>query len=163
MPAYAEVIDSVKKETVYEKVSDTVEIVEGITFDQKLFADWDDWDEYSVSMRDLELLAIDSVQIDQDEKTISFYVPHVAEGLYWEFSIRGEIKNKVGGEFINIKLDAIDFSEIHGTTIIVNYETGFKVPVSELEEIVFAVDIESSNISQLADGNTSEYIEFEVE
>ena len=164
MPAYAEVIDSVEKATVYEKVSDTVEIVEGITFDQKLFADWDDWDEYSMSMRDLELLAIDSVEIDQDEKTITFYVPHVAEGLVWDFAIRGKIQDRELGSFLNLKMENIDFAATHGTTIVIYYENEFKVPLDELEEILFAVDLESINITQsVNDNNRIEYIKFEVE
>jgi hypothetical protein len=154
MPAYAEVINSVEKETVYEKVSDTVEIVEGITFDQKLLADnWDEWDEYSSSMRDLEIRAIESIKVDQDEKTITFYVPHVGKGLFWEFDIRGEIRDKVGGEFINIKLDDIDFSTIHGTKLKINYKNSFKVPLSELEEIVFYADIITEKISQTSFNN----------
>ncbi len=163
MPAFAEVIDSVEKEEVYEKVSDTVEIVEGITFDQKLFPDWDDWDEYSESMRALELLAIDSVEINQDEKTISFYVPHVAEGLFWEFAIRGKIRDRELGSFLNLKMDNIDFTQAHGTTIVIHYENEFKVPLNELEEILFAADIESVNITQTAnDFNRLEFIEFDV-
>jgi hypothetical protein len=164
MPAYAEVINSVEKETVYEKVSDTVEIVEGITFDQKLFADWDDWDEYSASMRDLELLAIDSVQIDQDEKTITFYVPHVGEGLYWEFAIRGKIRNKELGSFLNLKMDNIDFTEAHGTTIRINFENGFKVPLSDLEYFDFFPDLKSSKISQVDLNNgIAESFRYEIE
>jgi len=163
MPEFAEVIDTVDKESVYEKKSETVEIVEGITFDQSLFADWDDWDEYSESMTALEIISIESVKVDQDKKTITFYIPHVAEGLFWEFAIRGKIRDKVGGAFINVGLHNIDFKSIHGATVSINYEDEFNVSIAELEEILFTVDIESSDISQITnDTKDFKYIEFDV-
>lgn len=160
MPAYAEVIDSIKKETVYERVSDTVEIVEGITFDQKLFADWNDWDEYSASMRDLELLAIDSVQIDQDEKTITFYVPHVGEGLSWEFSMRGK---SIRDNFVSTGFEEINFNNFLGKTIKMNYSEEFSIPIDEIDELSFAADVNTIEISQQPVNNRSyEFIDFEV-
>ncbi|HKL43486.1 MAG TPA: S-layer homology domain-containing protein [Clostridia bacterium] len=160
MPAYAEVIDSVEKATVYEKVSDTVEIVEGITFDQKLFADWDDWDEYSMSMRDLELLAIDSVEIDQDEKTITFYVPHVAEGLLWEFSMRGK---SIRDNFVGAGFEEIDFNSIAGSIVTISYSNEFSIPIENIKELSFAADLASIEISQQIVNNRSyEFIDFEV-
>ena len=161
MPAYAEVIDSVEKETVYERVSDTVEIVEGITFDQKLFPDWDDWDEYSASMRDLELLAISSVEVNQEEKTISFYVPHVAEGLSWEFSMRGK---SIRDNFVSTGFEKVDFNNIVGKTIIMNYSEEFSIPIDEIKDLSFAADVNSTEISQQTVNKRSyEFVDFEVQ
>jgi|GEM_PF-3049589 len=161
MPAYGEVIDSVEKETVYEKVSDTVEIVEGITFDQKLFPDWDDWDEYSASMRDLELLAIESVEINQDQKTITFYVPHVAEGLSWEFSMRGK---SIRDNFVGMDTNEIDINLNQGNWITLNYSNRSSIPIDEIKEIAFAADLISIDISQAnsIDNRDYEIMKFEV-
>ena len=160
MPAFAEVIDSVEKETVYKKVSDTVEIVEGITFDQTLFPDWDDWDEYSENMRALEQIAIKKVKVNQEENTITFYVPYVAEGLYWGFSMRGK---SIRDNFIGMDSDQIDINLNQGNWIKLAYSNRFPIPLDEIVEISVAFNLQSIDITQNTLNNRDfEFLDFEV-